>query len=188
MAGRLEGRRIAFLTANEGVEQVELTEPWDAMRAEGADTVLMAPEKGPVQAFNHLDKGERFDADVAVADADPEEYDALVLPGGVANPDQLRLEPKAVHFVRRFAETGRTVAVICDGPWTMIDAGIVDGRHLTSWPSVRTDLVRAGAKWSDEPVVIDGNFVSSRRPSDLPDFCAALVEQVASAGQTAAAR
>ncbi len=181
MAGRLEGRRIAFLTANEGVEQVELTAPWDAVRAEGGEPVLIAPEVGEVQAFNHLDRGDVFTADVAVADADPDGFDALVLPGGVANPDQLRTNPKAVHFVRQFAETGRTVAVICHGPWTMIDAGVVDGRHLTSWPSVRTDLVRAGAKWSDEPVVVDGNFVSSRRPDDLPVFCGALVDSVASA-------
>jgi len=185
MAGRLEGRRIAFLTANEGVEEVELTTPWDAVRAEGAEPVLLAPESGPVQAFNHLDKGAVFTAGVAVGDADPDDYDALVLPGGVASPDQLRTEPRAVHFVRKFAESGRTVAVICHGPWTMIDAGVVDGRHLTSWPSVRTDLVRAGAKWSDEPVVVDGNFVSSRNPDDLPIFCDTLVERVASTGQTA---
>jgi protease I len=187
MAGRLDGCRIAFLTANEGVEQVELTEPWQAVRDEGGQPVLLAPEPGPVQAFNHLDKGDVFTAEMAVADADPADFDALVLPGGVANPDQLRTEPKAVNFVHRFAESGRTVAVICHGPWTMIDAGVVEGRHLTSWPSVRTDLVRAGAKWSDEPVVIDGNYVSSRKPDDLPDFCAALVDQVASAGQTAPA-
>jgi protease I len=188
MAERLEGRRIAFLTANEGVEQVELTEPWKAVIDEGGQPILLAPETGDVQAFNHLDKGDVFTAQVAVADADPEDYDALVLPGGVANPDQLRTDPKAVHFVRRFAESGRTLAVICHGPWTMIDAGVVDGRHLTSWPSVRTDLARAGAKWSDEPVVIDGNFVSSRRPDDLPAFCSALVDQVAASGQTAGAR
>lgn len=179
MPGRLEGRRIAFLTANEGVEQVELTAPWDAVRAEGAEAVLIAPETGQVQAFNHLDKGDVFTAEQAVADADPGAFDALVLPGGVANPDQLRIDPKAVHFVRQFAESGRTVAVICHGPWTMIDAGVVDGRHLTSWPSVRTDLVRAGAKWSDEPLVVDGNFVSSRKPDDLPVFCDALVDHVA---------
>jgi protease I len=185
MAGRLEGRRIAFLTANEGVEQVELTDPWAAVEAEGARAVLISPRTGAVQAFNHLDKGDVFQADVAVVDAQPEDYDALVLPGGVANPDQLRTDPKAVHFVRAFAESGRTVAVICHGSWTMIDAGLVDGLHITSWPSLRTDLARAGAKWSDEPLVIDGNIISSRKPDDLPVFCAALVEQVASNGQTA---
>jgi len=185
MPGRLEGRRVAFLTANERVEQVELTRPWEAVEAEGARPVLLAPEAGPVQAFNHLDKGDVFTAEMAVADADPDDFDALVLPGGVANPDQLRTDPKAVHFVRQFAESGRTVAVICHGPWTMIDAGVVEGRHLTSWPSVRTDLVRAGAKWSDEPLVVDGNFVSSRKPDDLPVFCDALVEQVAATGQAA---
>jgi protease I len=147
--------------------------------------VLISPRLGPVQAFNHLDKGDVFQAEVEVADAEPGDYDALVLPGGVANPDQLRTDPKAVHFVREFALTGRTVAVICHGPWTMIDAGLVEGLHITSWPSLRTDLARAGAKWSDEPLVIDGNVISSRKPDDLPVFCAALVEQVASSGQTA---
>lgn len=185
MSGRLEGRRIAFLTANEGVEQVELTGPWDAVVAEGAQPVLISPRRGDVQAFNHLDKADVFQAEVEVADAAPDDYDALVLPGGVANPDQLRMDPHAVHFVRQFAETGRTVAVICHGPWTMIDAGLVDGLHITSWPSLRTDLARAGAKWSDEPLVIDGNIISSRKPDDLPVFCDALVEQVASSGQTA---
>ncbi len=185
MTGRLDGRRIAFLTANEGVEQVELTAPWDAVREEGAQPVLLAPEAGPVQAFNHLDKGDVFTAERAVEEADPADFDALVLPGGVANPDQLRLQPKAVHFVRQFVESGRTVAVICHGPWTLIDAGVVDGRHLTSWPSVRTDLVHAGARWSDEPLVVDGNLISSRKPADLPGFCDALVEAVATAGQTA---
>jgi len=186
MAGRLEGRRIAFLTANEGVEQVELTEPWQAVEAQGATPVLVAPDRGEVQAFNHLDKGDVFQAEVAVEDASVDDYDALVLPGGVANPDQLRTIPAAVRFVRLFAESGRTVAVICHGPWTLIDAGVVEGRHLTSWPSLRTDLVRAGARWSDEPLVIDANFVSSRNPGDLPDFCDALVEQVASSEVTVA--
>jgi protease I len=185
MPGRLEGRRIAFLTANEGVEQIELTGPWEAVRAEGAEPVLLAPEQGAVQAFNHLDKGDVFRADVAVGDATPTGYDALVLPGGVANPDQLRTTPAAVRFVRQFAETGRTLAVICHGPWTMIDAGLVEGLHLTSWPSLRTDLVHAGATWSDEPLVVDRNVISSRRPDDLPVFCSALVEHVASSGQTA---
>jgi protease I len=180
MARRLEGRRIAFLTANEGVEQVELTAPWEAVEAEGATPVLLAPDAGDVQAFDHLDRADVFQADLPVGEADPGDYDALVLPGGVANPDQLRTIPAAVRFVRRFVESGRTVAVICHGPWTLIDAGVVEGRHLTSWPSVRTDLVRAGAKWSDEPLVVDGNLISSRKPDDLPVFCDELVERVAS--------
>jgi protease I len=178
MAGRLEGRRIAFLTANEGVEQVELTDPWDAVTAEGAEAVLLAPDTGQVQAFDHLDKADVFDATVAVDDADPGDYDALVLPGGVANPDQLRLVPQAVRFVRQFVESGRPVAAICHAPWTLIDAGVVDGRHLTSWPSVRIDLKHAGARWSDEPLVVDGNLITSRKPDDLPEFCRALVDHV----------
>jgi protease I len=186
MTGRLEGRRIAFLTANEGVEQVELTVPWEAMRVAGAEPVLLAPDIGPVQAFNHLDKADVFTATVAVGDADPDDYDALVLPGGVANPDQLRTVPHAVRFVRQFARTGRIVAAICHAPWTLIDAGLVDGRHLTSWPSLRTDLVHAGARWSDEPVVVDGNLISSRKPDDLPVFCAALLEKVPAAARAAA--
>ncbi len=187
MAGRLDGKRVAFLTANEGVEQVELTEPWDAVEAEGGEAVLVAPEAGPVQAFQHLDKGAVFTATLAVDDADPDAFDALVLPGGVANPDQLRTDPKAVHFVRRFAESGRPLAAICHGPWTLIDAGVVSGRNLTSWPSLKIDLVNAGAKWSDEALVVDGSLISSRNPGDLPGFCAALVEQLASAGQTSRA-
>jgi protease I len=126
-----------------------------------------------------------FQASVAVADADPDDYDALVLPGGVANPDQLRLHPKAVHFVRQFAGTGRPVAAICHAPWMLVDAGLVDGRHLTSWPSLRTDLRHAGARWSDEELVVDGNLVTSRKPDDLPVFCDALVEHVAASRQTA---
>ena len=187
MTGRLEGRRIAFLTANEGVEQVELTAPWEAVRGEGAEPVLLAPEVGPVQAYNHLDRGYAFTATVAVADALPEDYDALVLPGGVANPDQLRTFPHAVHFVRQFAGTGRIVAAICHAPWTLIDAGLVDGRHLTSWPSLRTDLVHAGARWSDEPLVIDGNLVSSRSADDLPEFCEAVIDRVSTSAHASAA-
>ncbi len=187
MAGRLDGKRVAFLTANEGVEQVELTAPWEAVEAEGGVPVLVASEAGPVQAFQHLDKAEVFTASLAVGDADPDAFDALVLPGGVANPDQLRTDPKAVHFVRRMAESGRPLAAICHGPWTLIDAGVVSGRSLTSWPSLKIDLVNAGAKWSDEALVVDGNLISSRNPDDLPGFCAALVEQLASAGQTSRA-
>jgi protease I len=178
MTGRLEGRRIAFLTANEGVEQIELTDPWDAVRAEGAEPVLLAPDTGDVQAFNHLDKGDVFTASIAVDDADPASYDALVLPGGVANPDQLRTTPAAVRFVRQFVESGRPVAAICHAPWTLIDAGVVEGRRITSWPSLRTDLGHAGAEWSDEALVVDGNLISSRKPDDLPQFCGALVERV----------
>jgi protease I len=180
MAAELQGKRIAFLVANEGVEQVELTEPWKAVEAAGGDPVLVAPNAGQTQAFNHLDKGDLFEVDVTVADALGEEFDALVLPGGVANPDQLRTQPDAVHFTRTFFDAGKPVAVICHGPWTLIDAGAVRGRTLTSWPSLRTDLTNAGAEWLDEEVHVDRNgpsvLVSSRKPDDLPAFTKHLVE------------
>jgi protease I len=180
MAGALEGKRVAFLTANEGVEQVELTEPWKAVQDAGGHPVLVAPDAGEVQAFNHLDKADRFPVDLTVDEAGAAQFDALVLPGGVANPDQLRTKPPAVHFVRQMAEAARPIAVICHGPWTMIDAGLVPGRRLTSWPSLRTDLTNAGADWVDEVVVVDTNgpntIVSSRKPDDLPRFCEQLVQ------------
>ncbi|HEX5990490.1 MAG TPA: type 1 glutamine amidotransferase domain-containing protein [Solirubrobacterales bacterium] len=179
MSGRLQGKKIAFLTANEGVEQVELTEPRRAVSEAGAETELLAPESGQVQAFNHLDKGETFEVDRAVGDADASEYDGLVLPGGVANPDQLRTEPEALEFVRSFFEAGKPVGVICHGPWTLIDAGVAEGRTLTSWPSLETDLRNAGAEWVDEEVHVDQGLVTSRKPDDLEAFNAKLVEEFA---------
>jgi protease I len=177
MFDQLHGKRIAFLTANEGVEQVELTEPLEAVRAAGAEADLLAPEAGDVQAFNHLDKGEKFPVDRAVGEADASEYDGLVLPGGVANPDQLRTEAAAVEFVRAFFEAGKPVGVICHGPWTLIEADVVRGRTLTSWPSLQTDLRNAGAEWVDEEVHVDQGLVSSRRPDDLEAFAAKIVEE-----------
>jgi protease I len=179
MSDRLRDKRIAFLTANEGVEQVELTEPLQAVREAGGEADLLAPEEGEVQAFNHLDKGERFEVDRAVGDADASEYDGLVLPGGVANPDQLRTKPEALGFVRGFFEAGKPVGVICHGPWTLIDAGVARGRTLTSWPSLQTDLENAGAEWVDEEVHVDEGLVSSRRPDDLEAFKAKIVEEFA---------
>jgi protease I len=179
MFDQLQGKRIAFLMANEGVEQVELTEPLEAVEAAGADVDLLAPEEGEVQAFNHLDKGERFEIDRAVGDADAGEYDGLVLPGGVANPDQLRTRAEAVEFVRAFFAAGKPVGVICHGPWTLIEADVVRGRTLTSWPSLRTDLRNAGAEWVDEEVHVDQGLVSSRKPDDLPAFKAKIVEEFA---------
>ena len=179
MSDRLQGKKIAFLTANEGVEQVELTEPLKAVREAGAETELLAPEAGQVQAFNHLDKGDTFDADRAVGDADAGEYDGLVLPGGVANPDQLRTKPEALEFVRSFFEAGKPVGVICHGPWTLIDAGVAEGRTLTSWPSLETDLRNAGANWVDEEVHVDQGLVTSRKPDDLEAFNAKIVEEFA---------
>jgi protease I len=177
MADKLQGRRIAFLAAPEGVEQVELTEPWQAVEGEGGTPELISTEPGEVQAFNHLDKGDTFPVDRTVADAEASDYDALVLPGGVANPDFLRMDEDAVAFVRAFFEEAKPVAVICHGPWTLIEADVVRGRKLASWPSLKTDLRNAGATWLDEEVVVDGGLVSSRNPDDLPAFCAKLVEE-----------
>lgn len=179
MSDQLQGKRIAFLVANEGVEQVELTEPLEAVREAGAEADLLAPEEGEVQAFNHLDKGDTFPVDRAVADADVGEYDGLVLPGGVANPDQLRTEAEAVEFIRGFFESGKPVGVICHGPWTLVEADVVRGRTLTSWPSLQTDLRNAGAEWVDEEVHVDEGLVTSRRPDDLPAFNAKIVEEFA---------
>jgi protease I len=179
MANRIDGKRVAFLVANEGVEQVELTRPWEAVEAAGGEPVLIAPESSEVQAFNHLDKGDTFDPDLEVAAADASDYDALVLPGGVANPDVLRAVDEAVRFARRFFEDGKPVAAICHAPWTLVEADVVRGRTLTSWPSLRTDIVNAGGEWVDEEVHVDAGLVTSRRPDDLDAFCAKLIEEVA---------
>jgi len=179
MSDRLQGKKIAFLTSNEGVEQVELVEPRKAVREAGAEAELLAPEAGEVQAFNHLDKGDTFDVDRPVGEADASEYDGLVLPGGVANPDQLRTKPEALEFVRGFFAAGKPVGVICHGPWTLIDAGVAEGRTLTSWPSLETDLRNAGANWVDEEVHVDQGLVSSRKPDDLEAFNAKIVEEFA---------
>ncbi len=179
MSDQLQGKRIAILVANEGVEQVELTSPRAALREAGADVDLLAPESEGIQAFNHLDKGDTFVPDRTVGEADPRDYDGLVLPGGVANPDQLRTDTDAVQFVRSFFEAGKPVGVICHGPWTLINADVVDGRTLTSWPSLQTDLRNAGAEWVDEEVHVDQGLVSSRRPDDLDAFNAKIVEEFA---------
>ena len=179
MAERIEGKRVAFLVANEGVEQVELTRPWDAVKEAGGEPELIAPEAGEVQGFNHLDKGDTFDATRSVEDADAGDYDALVLPGGVANPDILRTVPAAVEFTRAFFEEGKPVAAICHGPWTLVEAGVVDGRTLTSWPSLQTDIRNAGGTWVDEEVHVDSGLVTSRKPDDLDAFCEKLVEETA---------
>ena len=179
MADSIEGKRIAFLVANEGVEQVELTRPWEAVEEAGGEPELIAPDAGEVQAFNHLDKGDTFEATKAVGDADAGDYDALVLPGGVANPDILRMEPDAVEFTRAFFEAGKPVAAICHGPWTLVEAGVVEGRTLTSWPSLKTDIQNAGGEWVDEEVHVDSGLVTSRNPDDLDAFCAKLIEEAA---------
>src|SRR3954451_7873868 len=172
----LTGKTIAFLVAGEGIEQVELTEPWNAVEDAGGAARLLSPQPGKVQAFHPLDKADTFAVDAVVADADPSSYDGLVLPGGVANPDALRMDEDAVAFVREFMQSERPVAAICHAPWTLAEAGVVHGRRMTSWPSLRTDLRNAGAEWVDEEVVVDGNLVTSRKPDDLPAFNEALLE------------
>jgi protease I len=174
---RLQGKRIAFLVANEGIEQVELTEPWKAVEQAGGAPELIAPEDGEAQAFNHLDKADTFPVDKSVGAANASDYDGLVLPGGVANPDNLRMHADAVGFVRAFFEAGKPVAVICHGPWTLVEADVLRGRKITSWPSLQTDIRNAGGNWVDEEVVVDEGLVSSRNPDDLPAFCSQLVEE-----------
>ena len=179
MAEELKGKRIAFLVANEGVEQVELTEPWNAIEGAGAQADLLTLENEKIQGFNHLDKGDTFDPDGVVSDADAGDYDGLVLPGGVANPDNLRMDEDAVAFARAFFEAGKPVAAICHGPWTLVEAGVVRGRTLTSWPSLQTDIRNAGGEWVDEEVHVDEGLVTSRKPDDLEAFCAKAVEEFA---------
>jgi protease I len=180
MADKLNGKRIAFLVAPEGTEQVELTEPWKAVEDAGATPELISTDSGEIQAFNHLDKGDTFSVDHTVGDVSAFDYDGLVLPGGVANPDFLRTDEKAVGFVRGFFEQDKPVGVICHGPWTLVEADVLKGRTITSWPSLQTDIRNAGGKWVDEEVVVDEGLVSSRKPDDLPAFCAKVVEQLAS--------
>jgi protease I len=172
----LSGRRVAFLVAGEGIEQVELTDPWEAVLEAGGEPVLVSPASGKVQAFHHLDKGDTFDVDQTVSDADPESFAALVLPGGVANPDALRMDEDAVEFVKAFFDADKPVAAICHALWLLVEAGVAKGRRLTSWPSLQTDLRNAGAEWVDEEVVVDGNLVTSRKPDDLPAFTAELTD------------
>lgn len=176
----LDGRRVAFL-ATHGVERVELTEPWQAVQQAGGSPELLSLESGEITSFDHLDPGETFSVDRTVADVQGADYDALVLPGGVANPDQLRADDDAVRFIRSFFDGGRPVAAICHAPWTLIEAGVVEGRTLTSFPSLRTDLRNAGATWVDEEVHTEDGLTTSRNPDDLPAFCAALVREVAAA-------
>ena len=172
----LQGKQIAFLVANEGIEQVELTEPWKAVEQAGGTPKLVAPRSGQAQAFNHLDKADTFDVDQTAAAADPGDFAGLVLPGGVANPDALRMDKDAVEFVRGFFDAGKPVAAICHAPWSLIEADVVRGRRLTSWPSLQTDLRNAGAEWVDEQVVVDGNLTTSRKPDDLPAFTEKMLE------------
>ncbi len=176
---QLNGKKIAFLVAQEGVEEVELTKPWEAVKEAGATPVLIAPEAGEVQAFKHLDKSATYPVDQSLEDARPVDYDGVVLPGGVANPDELRTQERAVSFLRQIFSEGKPVGVICHGPWTLVEADLVRDRRITSWPSLKTDIRNAGGEWVDEEVVVDQGLVSSRKPDDLPAFCAKIVEEFA---------
>ena len=176
MAQELSGCTIAFL-ATDGVEQVELTEPMKALKAAGADVMVISDKEREIQAFKHHDKGSKIPVDAPLSEADPDDFDGLVLPGGVINPDALRSIPEAVDFVRHFVEENKPIAAICHGPWTLIEAGGVKGKKMTSWPSLKTDLKNAGAKWVDEQVVTDGHLVTSRKPDDLAAFNKTIVEQ-----------
>lgn len=176
MSDELKDRRCAIL-ATDGFEQVEMTSPREALENVGAQTAIISPASGEIQGMNHDERGDKFSVDVALDDADPNDYDALVLPGGVANPDSLRMNPKAVAFVRAFADAGKPIAAICHGPWTLIEAGVADGRRMTSWPSLETDLRNAGAEWVDEQVVVDRGVVTSRKPDDLEAFNRKMIEE-----------
>jgi protease I len=178
MGNELNGKRIAFL-ATDGVEQVELTEPWKAVEQAGGEPELISPESGEIQGFDHHDKGETFPVDRTVADADPGDYDGLVLPGGVINPDILRTDREAMGFVKAFFDQGKPVGAICHGPWSLVETGVVKGRTVTSWPSLKTDVRNAGGTWVDEEIVVDRGLFTSRKPDDLPAFCAKLVEEMA---------
>lgn len=189
MASELEGLRVAFLTANEGVEQVELTAPWQAVSDAGGTPELIAPESGEVQAFNHLDKADRFPVQHTFGEVEPTRYDAVVVPGGVANGDFLRTVPAAVSFIQRMFDAGKPAAVICHGPWLLVEAGLARGRTLTSWPSLQTDIKNAGGNWIDTEVQIcpagPNTLITSRKPDDLPIFCATLTQVFAAPAQAA---
>jgi protease I len=184
MSGSLSGKTVAIL-ATDGFEQAELLEPRKALEKAGAKTVVLAPHSGEIKGWNLTDWGKKVKVDRELNEATFDEYDALLLPGGVINPDKLRMDTRAVAFVKKFFDAGKPVAAICHGPWTLIEAGVVKGRKLTSWPSLRTDLKNAGADWVDEQVIVDDNLTTSRKPDDIPAFNKKIVEQFARAGHMA---
>lgn len=184
---QLTGKKIAFLVANEGIEQVELTRPWKAVEDAGGTPVLIAPEAGKAQAFNHLDRADEFDVDVTTTDAAIDDYDGVMLPGGVANPDALRRDEAAIAFLRAAGKRGLPIAAICHAPWALIEADLVDGRTLTSWPSLQTDIRNAGGTWVDQSCVTDRGLVTSRKPDDLDVFCPKMVEEFAEGRHSRAA-
>ena len=178
-AQTLEGRRVAVLMTD-GVEQVEYTEPRKFLEAPGVQVTLLSPKQAgeEIQGFNHLDPGEKFKVDLNVAQAQVGDYDLLLLPGGVANPDNLRLSPESIAFIKAFGDEDKPIAAICHGPWPLIDAGVAESKHMTSWPSLQTDLRNAGAEWTDEEVVVDGKLITSRKPDDIPAFNEAIRKQL----------
>jgi protease I len=178
VADKLQGKRVAFL-ATDMVEQVELTEPWKAVKEAGATPELVSLQEGEIQGFNYYEKADTFTVDRSVEEARADDYDALVIPGGVGNPDAMRMDENAVEFTRQFFEQGKPVGVICHGPWMLVESGVVRGRTVTSWPSLRTDIRNAGGDWVDEKVVVDDGLVTSRKPDDLPAFNAKIVEEFA---------
>ena len=178
MGDKLKGKKVAIL-ATDMFEQVELEKPKSALEAEGAETQVVSIKPGEIQGFNHYDKADKVKVDKTVEEISADDFDALMLPGGVGNPDNLRMDENAVEFVRSFFEQGKPVAAICHAPWTLVEAGVVRGRKLTSWPSLQTDIRNAGGNWVDEEVVVDSGLVTSRKPDDLPAFCAKLVEELA---------
>lgn len=186
MASSLKGKKIAIL-ATDGFEQVELTEPRTALDEAGATTVVIAPKTGEIKGWKFKEWGDTVKVDKVLDDANPNDYDALVLPGGVMNPDHLRMDPRAVNFVRQFVATGKTTAAICHGSWTLLEAGALSGKTVTSWPSLKTDLKNAGANWVDQEVATDGQFITSRKPDDIPAFSKAIIESVSQGVRQSAA-
>ena len=187
MSGPLSGKQVAILVAD-GFEQVEMTKPREALKDAGAEVKIVSTKSGKIQGMNHADKGDKFDVDLTLDDANPEDFDALMIPGGLMNPDELRSTPEATDFARAFFDAGKPVAAICHGPWVLIDAGVVEGRTLTSWPAIQTDVKNAGGTWVDEEVVVDNGLVTSRKPDDIPAFNKKMIEEFAEgkhAGQSA---
>jgi protease I len=176
MAEKLDGKKVAILVAD-GFEQIEMTKPREALQDAGAETKIVSPKSGQIQGMNHADKGDKFDVDLTLDDARPEDFDALMIPGGLMNPDTLRSTPEALDFVRHFFDEGKPVAAICHGPWVLIDAGVIRGRTLTSWPAIKTDVQNAGGKWVNEEVVVDNGLVTSRKPDDIPAFNQKMIEE-----------
>jgi protease I len=178
MANKLDWKKVAILVAA-GFEQVEMTKPRQALKDAGAETKIVSTKSGKIQGMNHADKGDKFDVDLTLKDAKPEDFDALLIPGGLMNPDELRSTPEATEFARHFFDSGKPVAAICHGPWVLIDAGVIRGRTLTSWPAIKTDVKNAGGKWVDEEVVVDNGLVTSRKPDDIPAFNEKMIEEFA---------